>query len=94
VILVPRLFSFPFSREKKTLVGAGHVALFNAACCSHYAKQPIPQARAFFVFVSDGSKVNLGSTTIAFTKSIAGFLEDGLRVNTPEVRKLLQYDLC
>jgi hypothetical protein len=26
-ILVPRLFSFPFSREKKTLVGAGHVAL-------------------------------------------------------------------
>jgi hypothetical protein len=25
-ILVPRLFSFPFSREKKTLVGAGHVA--------------------------------------------------------------------
>jgi hypothetical protein len=26
VILVPRLFSFPFSREKKTLVGAGHVA--------------------------------------------------------------------
>jgi hypothetical protein len=26
-ILAPRLFSFPFSREKKTLVGAGHVAL-------------------------------------------------------------------
>jgi hypothetical protein len=26
-ILLPRLFSFPFSREKKTLVGAGHVAL-------------------------------------------------------------------
>jgi hypothetical protein len=26
-IIVPRLFSFPFSREKKTLIGAGHVAL-------------------------------------------------------------------
>jgi hypothetical protein len=25
-ILTPRLFSSPFSREKKTLVGAGHVA--------------------------------------------------------------------
>jgi hypothetical protein len=25
-ILVPRLFSFPFSKEKKTLVGAGRVA--------------------------------------------------------------------
>ena len=35
-------------------------------------------------FVAEGNRVNLGSATIAFTKSIVGFLEDGLRVNTPE----------
>ncbi|XP_031574721.1 exocyst complex component 8-like [Actinia tenebrosa] len=43
----------------------------------------------FNTLILGDNKVNLASATIAFTKSITGFLEDGLRVNTPELHSVL-----
>ncbi|XP_020907307.2 exocyst complex component 8 [Exaiptasia diaphana] len=45
--------------------------------------------KGFQSHIIDGGRINLSSATVAFTKSIAGFLEDGLRVNTPELHGVL-----
>ncbi|EDO47810.1 predicted protein [Nematostella vectensis] len=45
--------------------------------------------KEFGHLVIDDCQVNLSSATVAFTKSVIGFLEDGLRVNTPELHGVL-----